>query len=260
MSCGFGVTFELRRIKLANFKAVEGDNRHIIPIVTAVLVVLFTLVFLFLRLRRSSRRGVLITGICDSGKTLLFSRLAFDKYVDTYTSVKENLAHYPPGKTKLQLIDVPGHERVRNKFLDEYKTTSKALIYVIDSNTLQKEIRDVAEYLYNLLTDKVILNNCTRILILCNKQDVPMAKNSKVIRSLLERELNTLRETKASQLSSTDESSAENRVPLGKLGEEFNFSQIYPANIEFAECYSVDKEEAGPNLDQLKDWLGATSI
>lgn len=202
----------------------------------------------------------MITGICDSGKTLLFSRLAFDKYVETYTSIKENLAHYPPGKMNLQLIDVPGHERVRNKFLEEYKTVAKALIFVIDSKTLQKELRDVAEYLYNLLTDKVIINNCRRILIFCNKQDVDMAKSAKVIRNLLEKELNTLRETKASQLSSTDESTGENRAALGNLSEEFSFSQIHPASVEFAEGSAVDKEDSGPNLEDVRDWLRSVYV
>lgn len=44
------------------------------------------------------------------------------------------------------MIDLPGQERLRNKFFDQYKSSAKAIIYVVDSVTIQKEIRDVAEY------------------------------------------------------------------------------------------------------------------
>lgn len=45
----------------------------------------------------------------------------------------------------LRVVDIPGHERVRQKFFDDYKSICKAVMFVIDSVTLQKEIRDVAE-------------------------------------------------------------------------------------------------------------------
>ena len=46
----------------------------------------------------------------------------------------------------LRLVDVPGHERLRMKFFDQYKETTRALIFVIDTMTFQKDLRDVAEY------------------------------------------------------------------------------------------------------------------
>lgn len=49
-------------------------------------------------------------------------------------------------QSALQLVDLPGQERLRNKFFDQYKNSAKAIVYVIDSVTIQKEIRDVAEY------------------------------------------------------------------------------------------------------------------
>lgn len=45
----------------------------------------------------------------------------------------------------MQVVDIPGHERLRHRYLDEYKKTARGLIYVVDSLTLNKEIRDVAE-------------------------------------------------------------------------------------------------------------------
>lgn len=45
----------------------------------------------------------------------------------------------------LRIVDVPGHERLRAKFFDEYKQAAKGIVYIIDSITVQKDIRDVAE-------------------------------------------------------------------------------------------------------------------
>lgn len=44
-------------------------------------------------------------------------------------------------------------------------------------------------YLYTILLDPAIQSNSPALLILCNKQDQPMAKGSQVIQSLLEKEL-----------------------------------------------------------------------
>lgn len=69
---------------------------------------------------------------------------------------------------------------------------------------------------------------------------------------------NTVRETKASQLLSTDENSAENRIKLGSPGQDFTFDQLLP-KVDFAESFAVDKEDVGPNLDEVKKWLRAVS-
>lgn len=87
------------------------------------------------------------------------------------------------------MIDIPGHERLRYKYFDQYKSSAKVVAYVIDSITIQKEIRDVAEFLYNILTDPVILRNSTHVAVICNKQDLPLAKGCNAIKSILEREL-----------------------------------------------------------------------
>lgn len=44
--------------------------------------------------RKSSRQGILLTGLCDSGKTLIYSQLVHNKHVQTHTSIKENIGNY----------------------------------------------------------------------------------------------------------------------------------------------------------------------
>lgn len=43
-------------------------------------------------------------------------------------------------------------------------------MFVVDSAIFQKEVRDVAEFLYDLLTDIVISRNAPAIIVACNKQ------------------------------------------------------------------------------------------
>lgn len=88
-----------------------------------------------------------MTGLCDAGKTVTFSQLLFNELCETFTSISENCGSYAIDDTgkDVQVIDIPGHERLRNRFLDQYKRTAKGIVYVVDSVNVQKDIRDVAE-------------------------------------------------------------------------------------------------------------------
>lgn len=92
------------------------------------------------------KSDVLLTGLCESGKTLLFGQILEAGVVETFTSIAENIAEYK-GLTNasVRLVDIPGHERLRLRFYDQYKATAKGIVYVIDSVTVQKDIRDVTE-------------------------------------------------------------------------------------------------------------------
>lgn len=49
-------------------------------------------VFIFVwRKGRVSRRGICLVGLCESGKTLIFSQLIYRKAVESFTSMKENV-------------------------------------------------------------------------------------------------------------------------------------------------------------------------
>ncbi len=95
------------------------------------------------------------------------------------------------GKT-IYLVDLPGFERLRMKYWDDYKQRAKAFIYVIDSNEFINNIRDVADLLYNYLVDGSVIDKKIPILVACNKQDETRAKSAKVIQKQLEREMYSL--------------------------------------------------------------------
>ncbi|XP_031836341.1 signal recognition particle receptor beta [Nomia melanderi] len=221
-------------------------------IIVAIIAIVLTIVLFFIwRRKKSIGNRILLTGLSDSGKTLIFARLLCSKFVKTYTSAKENTEDIVINNRTLKLVDIPGHERLRYKFFDQFKLSAKGLVYIIDSVTFQKDIRDVAEYLYNILSDPSMQNKS--VLVLCNKQDQTMAKGSSVIKTLLEREMNLLRMTKTSQLEATDASST--NAFLGKEGKDFEFSQLV-TQIDFAESNAFSKDaDTSADIEQLNAWL-----
>ena len=40
-----------------------------------------------------------------------------------------------------------------------FSSSAKAILYVVDSNTVAKQIKDVAEFLHNILSNKAINRN-----------------------------------------------------------------------------------------------------
>lgn len=43
-------------------------------------------------------------------------------------------------------------------------------MFVVDSVAFQREVKDVAEFLYQVLVDSTVLRNAPALLIACNKQ------------------------------------------------------------------------------------------
>lgn len=110
------------------------------------LISLFLVVIFLIKKRKPRRTDVLLAGLCDSGKTLLYSMAVNGTEVETFTSTKENFGFLTLPSGMWRIVDLPGHERLRLRLLDSFKNSTKALVYVIDSSTIQKEIKDVAEW------------------------------------------------------------------------------------------------------------------
>ncbi|XP_028586749.1 signal recognition particle receptor subunit beta [Podarcis muralis] len=234
----------------------------LVSVAVALLVLLASclLIWIFVRTRKSSRRAVLLVGLCDSGKTLLFVRLLTGNFRNTQTSITDSSALYRVNndkRTNVTLIDLPGHESLRLQFLDRFKAAARAIVFVVDSVAFQREMKDVAEFLYQLLIDNVVLKNAPPLLIACNKQDVTMAKSSKLIQQQLERELNTLRVTLSAAPSTLESTGSGSAPQLGKKGKEFDFSQL-PMKVEFIECSARGGkgEEGSADIEDLEKWLG----
>ena len=65
----------------------------------------------------------------------------------------------------------------------------RQLVTLTTYSPLIGQVRDVAEYLHFLLTNRNILGNAPPVLIVCNKQDSGMAKGKGAVQTLLEKEI-----------------------------------------------------------------------
>ncbi|XP_011200156.1 signal recognition particle receptor subunit beta [Bactrocera dorsalis] len=216
-------------------------------LVAAVLGFIVMAIILLLRRRSFGRRDFILTGLSESGKSAIFMQMMHKKFPDTFTSITENVGEYRSGRMSGRLVDIPGHYRVRDKCFDQYKRTAKGLIFVVDSVTVQKDVRDVADALYSVLADPAI-QSCP-FLVLCNKQDLSTAKGAQVIKSILEKEMNIVRVTRGRKLQSVGEDNMSKPVFLGKEGKDFEFSHINQ-NVQFFECSAKDNQ-----LNNLSDWI-----
>ncbi|XP_031716705.1 signal recognition particle receptor subunit beta [Anarrhichthys ocellatus] len=237
----------------------DQDPIFLIGVIVALAVVVITCVFLkYFLSSKTVRSAVLLVGLCDAGKTLLFSRLLSGKFKRTQTSITDSSAPYKAKNERgstWTLIDLPGHDSLRSQYLEKFKSSARAIVFVVDGAIFQKEVRDVAEFLYILLTDTVISRNAPALLVACNKQDITMAKSAKLIQQQLEKEMNTLRVTHSAALSSQD-GSVGGSVYLGKKGKDFEFSQL-PLKVEFLECSARGSkgEEGGADIESLEKSL-----
>ncbi|CAG0919376.1 unnamed protein product [Notodromas monacha] len=226
---------------------MEGlEMETVLPIVIAVVLGLLTLIILKKLIFGGSKGNqVLLTGLSGSGKTLFWSKLVHDESPVTVTSQKENRGSYTNSRNKvLDIVDIPGFDKVRYTVLNKYRTGCKAIIFVIDAVSLQKDIRDAAEYLYNILADDELQRSRPKLQIFCNKQDIGGAKSPRAVQTLLEKEITILRETRASRLIGTSDSgdSSNNNSFLGIVGKDFEFSDLgKKQGIDFVEGSAVDE-------------------
>ncbi|MED6270952.1 hypothetical protein CHARACLAT_015432 [Characodon lateralis] len=73
----------------------EQDPVVLVGVIVALAVVVITCVFLkYFLTSKTVRSAVLLVGLCDSGKTLLFIRLLSGKFKRTQTSITDSSAPY----------------------------------------------------------------------------------------------------------------------------------------------------------------------
>jgi len=247
---------------LGNVEKVLSDFRNALadPVISALVIIFISSILVIglyvINAKSSKKHGVLILGLCDSGKTLLFSLLTLKRSVVTHTSVRENKAKYTIKNGKklevAEIVDLPGHERIRGKYIKKYEDNARCIIFMVDSATFPRQIRDVAEFTYDILTSKTLMNSKPALIICCNKQDLPTAKSCSVIRSQLEKEIEAMRSTRAAALKGTDEAQAASHVDVGKKGKPFEFCHV-GSNVEFMECDLKKKNIA--SVESIMSWI-----
>lgn len=176
------------------------DNIYL-TIALTVIVILLT-IFIIKRFKKPLNL-ILLIGQPDAGKTAIFSRLVFNRPKKTITSLKENEAIIRD--LNIRLIDLPGAERLRVRLWEHYRNKAKHIMYVIDSTKIDSNLRDVCEYLYQILADELVYKNNTSVTVVCHKQDLSGKKDKEAMRSILEDELNAIKNSKKVQLGKTSD-------------------------------------------------------
>lgn len=183
--------------------------------------------------------SLLLCGISNSGKTQLFNRLTSSPDEDITHSSKIHhgimtLDYLSTDRPiiKVHVIDLPGN--FRRADLHAYRTTVKGIIFVIDSTSIDKDIEQVSDYLYEILCEEDFRQRHLPLLIFCNKQDLDRQYHDlQTVYQLLEDQL-TIKRQKLSAFNRKDQ-------PIGQLGKEnFQFEDIKDIRIEFVEGSVLD--------------------
>ncbi|KAJ3055958.1 hypothetical protein HK097_008567 [Rhizophlyctis rosea] len=204
-----------------------------LPLIAAVLSLLLLVIVGAIVYRLKSTDGkrdtFLITGLSDSGKTVLYYRLQHEEEV-----AKPRLVH---------IVDLPGHEKLRFRF-SEFTPITKGIVFILDSTTLNRNIRSVAEYLYDILVNKHVQKREVPILVLCNKNDLLLALGKEKVQELVEGEIDRLRATRAAGVEAQDEDRNGGDDFLGYENEAFKFEHV-PNAVTFVSCSLIGDDDFG---------------
>ncbi|KAG0221933.1 signal recognition particle receptor beta subunit-domain-containing protein [Mortierella sp. GBAus27b] len=241
----------LRDLIPQQFIIADNEYYTLFAVLAAVVALIGIVVSFFLGTKKNSKNTFLLTGLPFAGKTAIYYKVSHDKAVETVTSIKENETNIVlvEGKPPVHVVDIPGHERLRFKF-SEFMPIARAVVFVVDSSTVPRQTRLLAEYLYDILADKFAQNERIPVLIACNKSDLLTSFKKERIQSILEEEINKLRQTRTAALD-TQDSEGNESVFLGFEGKEFSFQDL-ENEVEFVECSIENK-----SVDDIKDWMSS---
>lgn len=193
-----------------------------------------------------------MVGECGAGKTALLHRLVDGASVKSVTSMKEtDVASWRIGESGpvRRLVDLPGHGRLA--YLQaQFMPLAGVVVLVVDSVTVLRNMRPVAERLYDVATSSSDADELARVVVACNKQEMLGAADAKAVKRELMREVNELRSTRAMQprAAGADDDDDGADVMLGVDGEALTYEQM-PTSVDFVECSAL----SGDGIDALVD-------
>ncbi|KAJ2870147.1 hypothetical protein GGH93_005798 [Coemansia aciculifera] len=225
--------------------------------------------------QKKRNNAIVLVGPMGAGKTALWTRLRFPDSTaqpETQTSMSVNAAEAHINESNAYLVDIPGHQKYRLD-RDSYLPMARGIIFVVDSTRLSETIRSTAELIYDVLANAKVQTNETPLLLLCNKQDDPMALSNARVKALLEDEIDKLRASRQAGLDSLrdanvaasgaaagdeDDAAADERISdfLGYDGKKFSFEDL-PNPIQLNESSLVLGHDTS-GLEQIESWIADT--
>ncbi|EJD02388.1 uncharacterized protein FOMMEDRAFT_124808 [Fomitiporia mediterranea MF3/22] len=252
-------------------------------LVIALLVIAFAV---SITRSRSSKRGnlILLAGNEDAGKSAVLSTIVYERTLPSHTSFQVNSSLIPESflsKKQLQIVDIPGHPRLRESF-KTYVPDAKAVVFVVDASAITRNGREVAEHLHHVLHAIISLppsHSLPSLLILAHKTDLLTSSSTQDrsslaisrVRTVLERELEKRRSVAAGGVGVEDLGAEGEGTEMGGLecggSGVFRFAEWEGGEVGFAASYvkvgeHVNQEKAGEKggdasvgLDALRNWL-----
>ncbi|KAI1394692.1 P-loop containing nucleoside triphosphate hydrolase protein [Hypoxylon fuscum] len=175
----------------------------------------------------------------------------------------------PGSHRKFQLVDTPGHGKLRNQhaMAQLAASTLRGVIFVLDAATLDDCLADAAAYLYDVLlalqkrtgagkTSKAPA--AIHVLVAANKLDLFTALPASLVKSNLEAELGRIRKSRSKGLLDSgvgdDEVGSEEQDGwLGEYGsEKFTFRQMREFDVEID---VIGGSVLEGNVDKWWDWI-----
>eukprot|EP00366_Plasmodium_knowlesi_P005043 XP_002262541.1 hypothetical protein, conserved in Plasmodium species [Plasmodium knowlesi strain H] len=229
--------------KISSYQMKYSINLNEFHNLLFIISILFGLAFLFYLIvilwsiffkESKPNKIVLLLGPCDSGKTTFLFKLRTDKLCTTVPSMKENVAFINLKNNKwkkcIRFVDYPGHPKL-SFGLNKYFNITNVIIYILDCSDRQA-LKVVAEKLFELYTNKVVVKKQIPLIIFCNKTDLCNSRPKQVIKEDLEREIEILKMSKYNSLD--DDYNDETECLMGTNSEFFRF--------EKAPCHTVSTE------------------
>lgn len=196
---------------------------------------------------RGRPKKLLIIGPCGGGKTVMFHQLVDGQAppLGVVASMQENegTCHQVKG---LKIVDVPGHERLKNVREAQLKDCG-AILFVVDSCVVEPQRTEAAEELFEVLTHPNVSRRRVPVLIACNKSDLENNSHSlDFCRRTLDRQLDAMRKTRVS----LSQEAAARAALLGKADQAFSLTTSLKNAITFCPTSALDRK-----IDDVWVWI-----
>ncbi|KAJ3930058.1 MAG: signal recognition particle receptor beta subunit-domain-containing protein [Lentinula lateritia] len=236
-------------------------------------------IFVSRRKSRAKRNLVVLIGPSNSGKTAIFSSLVYGHAVPTITSMQANSSFLDlPGKRDpIQIVDVPGHPRLRDQFKD-FLSSAKALAFVVDANTASRNTAVVAEHLHTVLDAIMAIppsQPLPTLLILAHKCDLIKTSSLSAdtsalavtrVQTILERELERrkLSQSGGMGVEALGDENNNEKLNMGGLdcrgpGGTFKFENWEGGEVVFlgtsVQSSRSDEKSVKGSIAPLMDWI-----
>lgn len=128
------------------------------------------------------KANLLMLGLDSAGKTTLLYKLKLDKVLQTIPTIGFNVESVKYKSLNMTMWDIGGQEKIRPLWRHYYDNVD-GVIFILDSNDCGR-IEEVKNELHYIMSEDRLKD--VKLLILCNKQDLPNAKSADYIGDKLE--------------------------------------------------------------------------